>query len=33
VLIAHTRAAFFMQQVERYVYAMCRGMNADRDRH
>ena len=33
VLIAHARAAFFMQQVERYVLAMCRGMDADRDRH
>jgi len=33
VLIAHARAAFFMQQVKRDVLAVCRGMDADRDRH
>jgi hypothetical protein len=33
VLIAHTRAGFFMQQVERYVLAFSRGMDADGDRH
>ena len=30
---AHARAAFFMQQVKRNVLAVCRGMDADRDRY
>jgi hypothetical protein len=33
VLIAHARAALIVQQVERYVLAFSRGMNADGDRH
>jgi hypothetical protein len=30
---AQRRAAFIMQQVERHVLAMCRGMNADGNSH
>jgi hypothetical protein len=33
VLIAHARAALIVQQLERYVLAFSRGMDADRDRH
>jgi hypothetical protein len=33
VPIAHSRAAFIVQQVERDVLAFGRGMDADRDRH